>query len=118
MAPDALIENDSEYSSAEDSDFAPEAVQQLASDDSSDSESESETANNDTTKKKKPAKRKRAKGAVTEDAEDVGYENSGDEAIIETGLRRQRKKGKKGREDDEDGGEGGFVKTRRMAALA
>ena len=119
MAPDPRIEDNSEYSSAEDSDFAPEAVRQAESDDSSDSESEPETTNNDTVRRQKPAKRKRTKVTATEEAEDVGYENSGDEAVIESGLRRQRKKGKKGKQDDdEDVGEGGFVKTRRMAALA
>jgi hypothetical protein len=53
-----------------------------------------------------------------EEAEDVGFENSGDEEIVERGLKRQRKKGRKGQEDEDEGGEGGFVKTRRMAALA
>ena len=47
-------------------------------------------------------KRKRAAGH-NEEAEDVGFENSGDEEIVERGLKRQRKKGRKGLEDEDEG---------------
>lgn len=115
MAPDPLIIDDSDYASEEDSDFAPEVAAPIASDESSASESEAESGDEKPFKKHK--KRKRATGH-NEEAEDVGFENSGDEEIVERGLKRQRKKGRKGHEDGDEGGEGGFVKTRRMAALA
>lgn len=114
MPPDHLIIDDSDYASEEDSDFAPEVAAPIASDESSASESEAESSSDKTVKK--PKKRKRAT-AHNEEAEDVGFENSGDEEIVERGLKRQRKKGRKILEDEDAGGEGGFVKTRRMAAL-
>jgi hypothetical protein len=112
MPPDPLIIDDSDYASEEDSDFAPEVAAPVASDESSASESEAESGSEKLIKHKK---RKRA-ARHNEDAEDVGFENSGDEEIVERGLKRQQKKGRKGREDEDEGGEGGFVKTRRMAA--
>jgi hypothetical protein len=115
MPPDPLTIGDSDYASEEDSDFAPEAAAPVASDESSASESEAESGSEKHVKKSK--KRKRAT-THNEEAEDVGFENSGDEKIVERGLKRQRKKWKKGLEDEDEGGEGGFVKTRRMAALA
>jgi hypothetical protein len=115
MPPDPLIIDDSDYASEEDSDFAPEAAAPVGSGESSATESEAESGSEKHVKK--PRKRKRAT-ANNEEAEDVGFENSGDEEIVERGLKRQRKKGRKGLEDEDEGGEGGFVKTRRMAALA
>lgn len=120
MAPDVpVLFDDSDYASEADSDFAPEAAPPVASDECSTSESEGESGHDDHVKKPKTkaGKRKRA-GGRGEEAEDVGFENSGDEEIVEKGLKRQKKKGKKkGVEDEDEGGEGGFVKTRRMAAL-
>jgi hypothetical protein len=114
MPPNPLIIDDSDYASEEDSDFTPEVAAPVASDESSASESEAESGPSEKPIKKHK-KRKRAAGH-NEDAEDVGFENSGDEEIVERGLKRQKKKGRKGREDEDEGGEGGFVKTRRMAA--
>jgi hypothetical protein len=111
MAPE-IIPDDSDYASEEDSDFAPDAVPAVASDASSDEESEAE----DIVKVTPKASAKRKRGDV-EEAEDAGFENSGDEAIIERGLKR-RKKGKgKDAEEEEEGGEGGVVRTRSMRAL-
>ncbi|PQE23413.1 SWR1-complex 5 protein [Rutstroemia sp. NJR-2017a BBW] len=112
--PPSLILSDEEYVSSEDEDFAPDAVP--IQDDSSDSEvQEDETTR--TSNKKRPTKRN---GDSDDDAEDAGFENSGDEAIIDKGMKRRKKKSKKGGkhdelEDDEDG-EGGLVKTRSMRA--
>lgn len=112
--PPELIPDDEEYVSGEDSDFAPDAVPTKGEDEeSSDEEPELVVAE----VKTKPTKRKR--GDV-EEAEDAGFENSGDEAIIERGLKRQKRK-KKGKDRDEvllddEGGEGGLVKTRSMRA--
>jgi len=113
--PPELIPSDEEYASEEDSDFAPDAAPTREDVDSSDSESEAEEPSVKAKQKSKPVKRKRTGDG--EEAEDAGFENSGDEAIIERGLQRQKKKGKKeGAEDDDDGGEGSLVKTRSMRA--
>jgi hypothetical protein len=115
----ALIDvvDDEDYASSEDSDFAPETAADIETAAASeDSEPESDGAEQQQAKPKKPVKRKRA--AQNEEAEDVGFENSGDEEIVGKGLKKQRRKRRKGEQDDDEGGEGGFVKTRRMAALA
>ncbi|OBU00971.1 swr complex subunit [Pseudogymnoascus verrucosus] len=125
MAPpiiDEIVE-DENYASSEDEDFVPdEAPAAVASASESESEAEGEGEGEAPTeaKKGKPAtKRKRAKQPAGEDAEDIGFENSGDEAIIGKGLKKQRRRRRRGEEEEEDeGGEGGFVKTRRMAAAA
>jgi hypothetical protein len=105
MAPEEPIEDD-DYASAEDSDFAPDEVAQEGS-----GESESElddTSGKPKKNKLKSTKRKRG----DEEAEDLGFENSGDEGIIKKGLRKKSKK-----EEEDDGGEGGFIKTRRQRAV-
>lgn len=116
---DTVLDEDSDYASAEDSDFAPDAAPAaVASDSSSDSDSEIEAHGVAT----KPKKRKR-KGKDVQEAEDLGFENSGDEAIVKEHSKKV-KRGKKGQEkgavadEEEDTGEGLFVRTRRMAALA
>lgn len=111
--PPEIIPDDSDYASEEDSDFAPDAVP--ADDVVESSDDEEETA--EAVQVKKPAKRKRQAGD-NEEAEDAGFENSGDEAIIEKGLKRRKKKGKKNTENDveDEGGEGGLIKTRSMRA--
>jgi len=116
MPPTLEDVEDEDYASSEDEDFVPEAAPAAASASASeDSQSEAEDAT--VTKKAKPTKRKLVNGQ-DEEAEDVGFENSGDEAIIGKGLKKQRRKKRRGEEEDDEGGEGGFVKTRRMAAQA
>lgn len=118
--PPALTPSDDEYVSDEDSDFVDDGAQAQGDADSSadeDSDSEAlmkEPPTNRGTGKTQPTKRKGA--AVDGEAEDAGFENSGDEAIIEKGLKKQRKKAKKGQDEDDEGGEGGLVKTRSMRA--
>lgn len=101
-----LIDEDDQYASSEDSDFAPDAAPAQDSD-ASDSDSE------------RPSKRRRTAGD-TRDAEDLGYDNSGDEAIVKKGERKKRKKDKKNKsrdaQEDDEGGEGGLIKTRRQRA--
>ena len=112
--PPELIPDDEEYASSEDSDFAPDDGPAQASENSEDDGSDAEETVKEAKKAKpKSAKRKRGQDEV---AEDVGFENSGDEAIIERGLKKQRRKKGKGLEEDDDGGEGGLVKTRSMRA--
>lgn len=101
--------DDEEYASSEDSDFAPDDAQERASSAGSDDEA------GDATDAQAPGKRKR--GAGDAEAEDAGFENSGDEAIIEKAKKR-RKRGKhaEGCNADEEGGEGGLIKTRSQRA--
>lgn len=113
--PPELIPDDEDYASSEDSDFAPDNAPAQTSEQSSDDESDADESTVKETRKAKTKATKRRRGQV-EEAEDAGFENSGDEAIIEKGLKKQRKKKGKGIEDDDEGGEGGLVKTRSMRA--
>ncbi|KAI1340508.1 bucentaur or craniofacial development-domain-containing protein [Xylariaceae sp. FL0016] len=97
---------DEEYASEEDSDFAPDTAP--IEDASEDSELE-ETA---TVQPLEQPKRKRAENDATDD-----FENSGDEAVIQKGKKRQKKAKRKENDLDEDGGNGGLVKTRSMRAV-
>ncbi|KAK4123577.1 BCNT-domain-containing protein [Parathielavia appendiculata] len=104
----AELVRDEDYLSEEDSDFAPEeapAEESSVSDDDEAADAEKSTQG------------KRKRQDVEDGAEDAGFENSGDEAIIEKGKRRQKKaKRKDGEADEDEGGEGGLIKTRRMRA--
>ncbi|KAH8737856.1 bucentaur or craniofacial development-domain-containing protein [Ilyonectria robusta] len=102
MPPDPLLDEEEQYASSEDSDFAPDAAADQASDHSG-----SEDDGDKPTKKRKPVD--------DVDAADAGYDNSGDEAIIKKGEKRRKKRSKRVDEDDE-GGEGGLIKTRRQRA--
>jgi hypothetical protein len=112
MPPELEPVHDDDYVSEEDSDFA---LDDAPVEDSSVSDDDDEVAAD----AQKPATAK-PKQRAEDGADDAGFENSGDEAIIEKGKSRQRKANRKGVEVDEDedeGGEGGFVKTRRMRAV-
>ncbi|KAI1089664.1 BCNT-domain-containing protein [Rostrohypoxylon terebratum] len=99
---------DEEYASDEDSDFAPDAAP-LQGDGVSDA-SESE---DDEVQLIAPSSKKRSA-----DANDDGFENSGDEAIIQRGKKRQKREKRKDADaEDDEGGEGGLIKTRSMRAV-
>ncbi|ROW12171.1 hypothetical protein VMCG_00128 [Cytospora schulzeri] len=119
MPPEPVID-DEDYASSEDSDFAPDDAPDQGDGPSSESEGEGDANAAATAVKPTPAaKRKRQKQAGDGDgdaAEDAGFENSGDEAIIEKGKKR-RKKGPQARQVDDEGGEGGLIKTRSMRAV-
>ncbi|KAK7737752.1 swr complex subunit [Cytospora paraplurivora] len=119
MPPEAVID-DEDYASSEDSDFAPDDAPDQGDGQSSDSEGDGEGDGKDTPKPAAAAtKRKRQRRTGDGDgdaAEDLGFENSGDEAIIEKGKKR-RKKGPQARQIDDEGGEGGLIKTRSMRAV-
>ncbi|KAM5351429.1 hypothetical protein ACJ41O_004152 [Fusarium nematophilum] len=105
MPPDTLLDDDEQYASSEDSDFAPDAAQDQASD-HLDSDDDDDKATN-----------KRSRPVDDSDAAEAGYYNSGDEAIIKKGEKRRKKtQAKAGREEEEEGGEGGLIKTRRQRA--
>ncbi|KAI1144478.1 BCNT-domain-containing protein [Hypoxylon sp. FL0543] len=104
MAQEPLIDED--YASDEDSDFAPDAAPFQASPDVSESEE-------DEVELVTIPGRKRSAGA-----DDGGFENSGDEAIIQKGKKRQKKEKRKDAvHEDDEGGEGGLIKTRSMRAV-
>ncbi|KZL85441.1 bucentaur or craniofacial development [Colletotrichum incanum] len=113
MPPDPIVDEE-EYESSQDSDFAPEdAVAADGASEASDSEADGE----DTATKTKTTKRKR--DANGNEAEDAGFENSGDEALIKKAKKKKRKKAKDADavpDEDDEGGEGGLVKTRSMRA--
>lgn len=103
----SLEAEDEQYASSEDSDFAPDAAPEPASDES---ESGDATAHG-------PSKRKCTETIADGKGEEDGYDNSGDEAIIAKGQKRRKRAHAKGQYvDDEEGGEGGLVKTRAQRA--
>lgn len=113
MPPDLVVDEE-DYASSEDSDFAPEdAPEQDAGAESSD-EDDSE-AGAGPQPAAPPKKRKQA--GDSDGAADAGFENSGDEAIIEKGKKRQKKSRKAQQDQDDEGGEGGLIKTRSMRAV-
>ncbi|KAK0623016.1 bucentaur or craniofacial development-domain-containing protein [Immersiella caudata] len=98
---------DKDYASEEDSDFAPEDA---PANESSPSDDEEEADDG----KAGTAKRKRS--VAEAEAEDAGFENSGDEAIIDKGKKRTKKSKSKEVAADEDGDDGPLIKTRSMRA--
>lgn len=108
MPPNPSLEaEDEHYASSEDSDFAPDAAPEPASDES---ESEDATTHG-------PSKRKCTETIADGKDKDDGYDNSGDEAIIAKGQKGRKRAHAKGQHvDDEEGGEGGLVKTRAQRA--
>lgn len=106
MAADPLTDEEEQYDSANDSDFAPDGEPDIVSSGDEDDEGE------DGGKERKKRKQRTADTAPADAEEDVVYENSGDEAIITKG----KKKLKKAKDADEDGGDGGLIKTRAQRA--
>ncbi|KAM3566937.1 hypothetical protein ARSEF4850_000108 [Beauveria asiatica] len=105
MAADTLMEEeDEQYDSANDSDFAPDGEPNVISSDDEDDEDD------EGRKRKKPSKENA--DAATAAEYDVVYENSGDEAIITKGKKRL----KKAKNADDEGGDGGLIKTRAQRA--
>ncbi|KAL7791032.1 bucentaur or craniofacial development domain-containing protein [Trichoderma ceciliae] len=106
MPPERIIYEDEEYESSQDSDFAPDAAPEAASS-ASDSEDDAGEAAG-----------KRRRRPVNDTSAETGqdYGNSGDEAIIEKGRKRQKRAKAKGAAVDDQGGEGGLIKTRRQRA--
>lgn len=114
MPPDPIVDEE-DYASSEDSDFAPEeAVDQDAGAESSD-EDDSEPVDAATSAAR--SKKRQQPGDGDGEAADAGFENSGDEAIIEKGKKRQKKSRKAQQDQDDEGGEGGLIKTRSMRAV-
>lgn len=105
MPPERITDEDEEYESSQDSDFAPDDAPEAASSSSDSEDGAGEAAG----KRRRPIKDARAEGAQD-------YDNSGDEAIIEKGRKRQKRAKAKGEAVDDEGGEGGLIKTRRQRA--
>lgn len=106
MPPERIIDEDEEYESSQDSDFAPDDAPDAAS-----SSSDSEDGDDD------KAARKRQRPVKDANAEGGGEpDNSGDEVIVEKGRKRQKRAKAKGEVVDDEGGEGGLIKTRSQRA--
>lgn len=106
MPPDPSPEEDEQYLSEEDSDFAPDEAREAPFEQSDSDDDEAA-----------PGKTKRSRPAEAADAQDDGYDNSGDEAIIAKGHKRRKRAHNRGEAaDDDEGGEGGLVKTRAQRA--
>ncbi|KAF3770162.1 BCNT-domain-containing protein [Cryphonectria parasitica EP155] len=126
MPPDPILDEE-DYASSEDSDFAPddaperEGEAESSEDEEAAEDGGAETTTTTTTQAAPSAGRKRRKqgggGGDGEEAEDAGFENSGDEAIIEKGRKRRKKGQQAQRDHDDEGGEGGLIKTRSMRAV-
>ncbi|KAK3322494.1 bucentaur or craniofacial development-domain-containing protein [Apodospora peruviana] len=109
MSPPLPDPEEDDYMSEEDSDFAPDAV--VEDELLSASDNEGPTVDKPT-----------AKPPNDNEAEDAGFVNSGDEAIIEKGKKRRKKKrktddGAADNEENDEDGEGGLIKTRSMRAV-
>ncbi|XWW97034.1 hypothetical protein V2A60_005014 [Cordyceps javanica] len=104
MAADPLTDDDEQYDSANDSDFAPDGEPNIVSSEDDDDEGD------EGREKKTPGKN--STGTITKAEDDVVYENSGDEAIIIKG----KKKLKKAKNAEDEGGDGGLIKTRAQRA--
>ncbi|KAH6627787.1 bucentaur or craniofacial development-domain-containing protein [Chaetomium tenue] len=101
--------HDEDYVSHEDSDFAP---------DNAATEESSVSDNDEPAETEKQTQSKRRREGAINAADDAGFENSGDEAVIEKGKRRRKKAKRKDEGAGEDeGGEGGLIKTRSMRAV-
>ncbi|RDA83065.1 hypothetical protein CP532_3856 [Ophiocordyceps camponoti-leonardi (nom. inval.)] len=100
--PSPSNNDDEQYISSQDSDFAPDDGPAHGSD-ASDSDEEPRRQEDGSSKRRRRS-----------EAED-GYNNSGDEAVIQKGRKRQKRAANKG-DDLYDGGEGGLIKTRRQRA--
>ncbi|KAK0646146.1 bucentaur or craniofacial development-domain-containing protein [Cercophora newfieldiana] len=110
VPPDPDMDLEEDYASEEDSDFAPEDAPANESSPSDDEEEEGDS--------EKPTSGKRKRSAPEPEAEDAGFENSGDEAIIDKGKKRQKKpKGKTPAVGDEEENDGPLIKTRSMRAV-
>ncbi|GJC95150.1 bucentaur or craniofacial development [Colletotrichum higginsianum] len=121
MPPDPIIDEE-EYESSQDSDFAPDdGVAAEGDSEASESEADGDDAATKTTTTAAAATTtKRKRDTNDNEAEDAGFENSGDEALIKKATKKQKRRKAKdadGVPDEEDeGGEGGLVKTRSMRA--
>lgn len=109
MPPDPILDQEEDYVSSEDSDFAPE---EAAERESTPSEDEADATPDHPAA---TSKRKRQQ-AGDDEAEDAGFENSGDEAIIGKGKKRLKRATRQNGYDDDEGGEGGLIKTRSQRA--
>ncbi|PHH58893.1 hypothetical protein CDD81_4175 [Ophiocordyceps australis] len=100
MPSDPIENEDDQYVSSEDSDFAPDDAQERAS---SQSDSDNEAP--------EPSNKQQLKG------DNEGYDNSGDETVINKGRKRRKRAQQKGETSDgEDNGPGGLIRTRRQHA--
>lgn len=115
MPPDTILDQEDDYASSEDSDFAPEEAG-AEEREPTPSEDEDEVASSAAQPAAATNKRKRRQAGDNDEAEDAGFENSGDEAIIGKGKKRLKRATRQNGLDDDEGGEGGLIKTRAQRA--
>lgn len=108
MPPERIVDEDEEYESSQDSDFAPDA------DDAPDAASNSSDSEDGDDNKAARKRQRPVKDASAEGEEEPN--NSGDEAILEKGRKKQKRAKAKGEAVDDEGGEGGLIKTRSQRA--
>lgn len=107
MAQNPLLDEDS--ASDEDLDFAPDAAPAEGVSEASESEDEQVEL------VRTQSKKRNADANANANADD-GFENSGDEAIIQKGKKKRKKQHRIDGAKDDEGGEGGLIKTRSMRA--
>lgn len=96
------------YNSSEDSDFAPDAHDEVAEEDSDEADEPGGAIS---------AARIDNDAKLGNGTHDDEFNNSGDEAIIRRGKRKRNKqKARPDPEEELNGGEGGLIKTRRQRA--
>lgn len=100
---DPQITQEDEYESSADEDFNPESAEARQADQISSSDDDDDAKTHNLTK--------RPLRGSTGQQDELDFENSGDEATIQSGRRKKRKRGTAVADEDE-GGEGGLVKTR------
>jgi hypothetical protein len=107
--PNQGIDDEEDYASEEDSDFALDdaPANDSSPSDDDDDDDEANTESKPSTGRKRPA--------PDTEADDAGFENSGDEAIIEKGKKRRKKD--KTADVAPDADNGPLIKTRSMRAV-
>ena len=113
----AMEADDEAYVSSEDEDFDPSAGN---ADENLSSSSEEESVDAASTQKKSKIAGGKEQHKKNKEAEEIGFENSGDEATINRAKDKAAKRKKKHDalvDDNSSGGEGGFIKTRSMRAV-
>jgi hypothetical protein len=118
MPPDTVLDQEEDYASSEDSDFAPEDAPERESTPSEDEDEDEAAPADQPTTTTTTSKRKRKQVGDNDEAEDAGFENSGDEAIIGKGKKRLKRATRQNGlgNDDDEGGECGLIKTRAQRA--
>ncbi|QUC18591.1 uncharacterized protein UV8b_02832 [Ustilaginoidea virens] len=114
MSSDVLLQDDDgQYVSSQDSDFAPEEAQDVGSDESDVDEPAAAGAHSRRTRTRTRTRTRPRPSPAAQAREKEDYDNSGDEAVLLKGQKLHKRAQEKGRADQD---EGGLVKTRAQRA--